>query len=117
MFDDQIRQIGKFYFYRPYVCDLGLVRVHGLIRIANPIYQEIIPRQLTYTTEAQINQETTWYINPEDERLQLAKLLTAFQTFFREHSEHWVERFQYKEAGPQLLLQAFLQRIVNSGTY
>jgi hypothetical protein len=26
-----------------------------------------------------------------------------------------VERFQYKEAGPQLLLQAFLQRIVNGG--
>ena len=32
-----------------------------------------------------------------------------------EHSEHWVQRFQYREAGPQLLLQAFLQRIVNSG--
>ncbi len=30
-------------------------------------------------------------------------------------SEHWVTRFQYQEAGPQLLLQAFLQRIVNSG--
>ncbi|MDE0039569.1 MAG: ATP-binding protein, partial [Gammaproteobacteria bacterium] len=28
---------------------------------------------------------------------------------------HWIERFQYKEAGPQLLLQAFLQRIVNGG--
>jgi hypothetical protein len=26
-----------------------------------------------------------------------------------------VERFEYKEAGPHLLLQAFLQRIVNSG--
>ena len=47
--------------------------------------------------------------------LNVGKLLTAFQAFFREHSEHWVERFQYKEAGPQLLLQAFLQRIVNSG--
>jgi len=35
--------------------------------------------------------------------------------FFRKHSEHWVETFQYKEAGPQLLLQAFLQRIVNGG--
>ena len=41
------------------------------------------------------------------------KLLASFQEFFREHSEHWVERFKYKEAGPQLLLQAFLQRIVN----
>ena len=45
----------------------------------------------------------------------MGKLLSAFQAFFRQHSEHWVERFQYKEAGPQLLLQAFLQRIVNSG--
>ena len=45
----------------------------------------------------------------------MGKLLAAFQAFFREHSEHWVERFAYKEAGPQLLLQAFLQRIVNSG--
>jgi len=49
-----------------------------------------------------------------DRRLDVGKLLTAFQEFFREHSEHWVERFDYKEAGPQLLLQAFLQRIVNS---
>ena len=47
--------------------------------------------------------------------MNVAKLLTAFQEFFREHSEHWVQRFQYREAGPQLLLQAFLQRVVNSG--
>jgi hypothetical protein len=45
----------------------------------------------------------------------MSQLLTAFQAFFREHSEHWAERFQYKEAGPRLLLQAFLQRIVNGG--
>jgi Holliday junction resolvase len=43
------------------------------------------------------------------------KLLRAFQQFYREHSEHWLERFQYKEAGHQLLLMAFLQRIVNGG--
>ena len=59
-------------------------------------------------------QEAAWYL---DERggLDVDKLLTAFQAFFREHSEHWVERFDYAEAGPQLLLQAFLQRIVNGG--
>ena len=34
---------------------------------------------------------------------------------FREHSASWLERFNYKEAGPHLLMQAFLQRIVNSG--
>ena len=55
-----------------------------------------------------------WYVGAGGE-LRVDDLLAAFQAFFRAHSEHWVERFQYKEAGPQLLLQAFLQRIVNSG--
>ena len=97
-----------------YVRDLGLLRRQGPIVIANPIYQEVIPRDLTYTTQAYLVQDPAWYVGA-DGSLRLADLLTAFQAFFREHSEHWVERFQYKEAGPQLLLQAFLQRIVNSG--
>ncbi len=97
-----------------YVRDLGLLRRRGPIAIANPIYQEVIPRDLTYTTQEYLAQDPAWYVDA-DGRLRLADLLTAFQAFFREHSEHWVEWFQYKEAGPQLLLQAFLQRIVNSG--
>ena len=97
-----------------YARDLGLVRVDDPIAIANPIYREVIPRDLTYTTQAGFYHDPAWYIDASG-RLQVDKLLAAFQEFFREHSEHWVERFQYKEAGPQLLLQAFLQRIVNSG--
>ncbi len=58
--------------------------------------------------------QPAWYIQT-DGRLDMDNLLAAFQQFFRQHSEHWLERFDYKEAGPQLLLQAFLQRIVNSG--
>ena len=42
-------------------------------------------------------------------------LLEEFQSFFRRHSEHWRRRFAYEEAWPQLLLQAFLQRVVNGG--
>jgi len=98
-----------------YVRDLGLIRTEGQIRIANKRYQEIIPRELTYSTQLTISHNPVWYICPEDSRLNMDKLLTAFQEFFRKHSEHWVERFNYKEAGPQLLLQAFLQRIVNGG--
>jgi hypothetical protein len=45
----------------------------------------------------------------------MPKLLQAFQQFFRENADAWIERFQYKEAGPQLLLQAFLQRVINGG--
>ncbi|GAK53742.1 hypothetical protein U14_05016 [Candidatus Moduliflexus flocculans] len=97
-----------------YVYDLGLITIQGQLRIANPIYQEVIPRVLTYTTQLTISQEPAWYL-AADGRLDMEKLLAAFQQFFREHSEHWVERFEYKEAGPQLLLQAFLQRIINGG--
>lgn len=97
-----------------YVHDLGLIKLRPL-RVANPIYREVIPRQLTYSTELTTAQETDWYVNPGDGRLNLDALLTAFQAFFREHSEHWLERFDYREAGPQLLLQAFLQRIINGG--
>lgn len=97
-----------------YVRDLGLIRVNGQVRIANAIYREVIPRELTYTTQVTISQEPAWYI-ASDGRLDMGKLMQAFQEFFREHSEHWIERFDYKEAGPQLLLQAFLQRVVNAG--
>ena len=97
-----------------YVIDLGLVVKDGQLRIANPIYREVIPRALTYTTQLTMSQEPAWYTRP-DGRLDMPKLLAAFQQFFREHSESWVERFDYREAGPQLLMQAFLQRIVNGG--
>ena len=98
-----------------YVRDLGLVTRSGPVAIANPIYREVIPRDLTWTTqEMSIHHDPAWYVG-DDGALRVGELLAAFQAFFREHSEHWVERFQYREAGPQLLLQAFLQRIVNGG--
>ncbi len=79
------------------------------------MYQEVIPRELTYGTQVTISQETHWYIRKEDGLLDMPKLLAAFQDFFRKYSGSWVERFQYKEAGPQLLMQAFPQRILNTG--
>ena len=99
-----------------YVVDLGLITQerNGQIRIANAIYQEVIPRELGWLIQSGMSEQTVWYIRP-DGTLDMQKLLAAFQEFFREHSEHWTERFQYKEAGPHLLLQAFLQRIVNGG--
>jgi hypothetical protein len=100
-----------------YVIDLGLIRRSEIgMQIANPIYREVIPREINLIF--QLNFESTfqpsWYVAP-DGRLDMDKLVGAFQQFFREHSESWVERFDYKEAGPHLLMQAFLQRIVNTG--
>ncbi|MFN4022990.1 MAG: ATP-binding protein, partial [Hydrogenophilus thermoluteolus] len=71
--------------------------------------------ELTWTKQVYITHETAWYVDPATHRLQIPKLLTAFQEFFREHSDAWLQGFSYREAGPQLLLQAFLQRIVNGG--
>ena len=97
-----------------YVRDLGLVAQHGPLRVANPIYAEVVPRELTYAVQETLPQDTAWYV-AADGGLDIVALLCAFQEFFREHSEHWVARFDYREAGPQLLLQAFLQRVLNSG--
>ena len=97
-----------------YVRDLGLIASDDPLRVANPIYAEVIPRELTYAAQAGLTEDPAWYVDV-DGGLDVRKLLSAFQTFFREHSEHWSKRFQYQEAWPQLLLQAFLHRIVNSG--
>ena len=97
-----------------YVRDLGLIARDDPPRIANPIYAEVVPRELTYAVQAELIEDIAWYVD-DDGGLDVDKLLAAFQAFFREHSEHWVARFDYAEAGPQLLLQAFLQRIVNGG--
>ncbi len=94
--------------------DLGLIRRNGGVEMANPIYREVVPRQLTYVQERSILHETAWYVRP-DGSLDISKLMEAFQGYCRQNAEHWPDRFSYKEAGPQLLLQAFLQRIVNGG--
>ena len=97
-----------------YVRDLGLVAPGRTLRVANPIYGEVLPRELTWVLQHEIApQETAWYVR-SDGSLDMDGLLTAFQKFFRQNSEHWIRRAQYTEAGPQLVLQAFLHRVVNA---
>lgn len=106
-FDDDMR----------YCRDLGIISQNDPIRFANPIYREIITRIMNSAFQRGINHEiaqTIWYLHP-DGTLDMDKLLEAFVMFYRRHSESWLERFEYKEAGHQLLLMAFLQRIVNGG--
>jgi hypothetical protein len=100
-----------------YCRDLGIITQSNPIRFANPVYREIVTRILNSGFADNINQdiaETTWYLRP-DGTLDMDKLLDALVAFYRRHSESWLERFEYKEAGHQLLLMAFLQRIVNGG--
>ncbi len=96
-----------------YCVDLGLITATPEVVVANAIYREVIPRELINSLDKGLAYQTAWFV--EDGRLLMGRLMESFQGFFREHSEHWVGRFDYHEAGPQLLLQAFLQRVVNAG--
>ena len=98
-----------------YVIDLGLIK-QDRYEIANPIYQEILPRALTWSMQRSIVQELLWYQNPNG-TIDMVKLLTNFQQFYRDNADQFLANFDYKESGPHLLLMAFLQRIINGGGY
>ena len=101
-----------------YVLDLGLLReTEKKVIPSNPIYAEVIIRTLSFRSQRELENEgmeemPTYLVAG---RIDMKRLLSDFQQFWRENSEIWVERYQYKEAAPHLILQAFLQRIVNSG--
>ncbi|MCU0287945.1 MAG: endonuclease NucS, partial [Acidobacteria bacterium] len=58
--------------------------------------------------------ETPFFLD-QNNRLDMKKIMQAFQEFYRENAESWIDRFEYKESAHHLLMMAFLQRIVNSG--
>ena len=107
-----------------YCLDLGLVvpeRIHrsGLpegLKPANPIYHEVMIRMLNYTFQTRLPSELDgrWM---DGKRMDMTGLLKAFQEFWRKNSEAGLERCEYKEAWPHLVLQAFLQRVVNGGAH
>lgn len=98
-----------------YGLGLGLIRkIKGHYQVANPIYREVIPRALSYNQQMQIWNEPAWYVR-KDGSLDMAKLMTDWQEFWREDGHLAAEGFGYRESGPHLMLMAFLQRIVNGG--
>ena len=100
-----------------YVTDLGLIKkIEGKIQPANPIYAEVITRTLSY-----ISQEKLLIKQPQasiprylkDGKMDFDFLMQDFQQFWRENSDIFIDLYQYREAAPHLILQAFLQRIIN----
>ena len=102
-----------------YVLDLGLMKnIKGVLKPSNPIYAEVIVRKLGSASQMSMDSsgfppEAPAYL--ENGILNMKKLLTDFQQFWRDNSAIWEERFLYKEAAPHLILMAFLQRVTNSG--
>ncbi len=96
-----------------FVKDLGLVDSGaGHLRIANPIYHEVIPRALAAMTQETIPYQTEWYLR-DDGRLDMNALLDGFVRFWREHGEAMMASQPYREVAFQLVVMSFLQRITN----
>ena len=95
--------------------DLGLVHLEkGVPAVANPIYREVLARELTLGPQTMIP-EPEWQWKKPDGSLDMDALLAEFQKFWRRNSELWEQKIAYTEAFPHLLLMAFLQRVLNGG--
>jgi hypothetical protein len=95
--------------------DLGLVIIdEGTPCVANPLYREVLARQMTRGTQLAIPQPD-WQWQSSEGDLDMDRLVREFQKFWRRHSEIWEQKSDYTEAFPHLLLMAFLQRVLNGG--
>ncbi len=97
-----------------YARDVGLIATDPPVRIANPIYGEVVPRLLAEEVEPRVVLDDAPFVRA-DSGLAVPALLRAFQQFFRENAEWWLRDSRFHEYGAQVLLQAFLQRVVNAG--
>jgi hypothetical protein len=101
---------------RQYLLDLGLVKHHpaGGLTVANPIYQEIVPRVLASGPRDSLPIIQPSWLTPTG-LLDPLKLLDAFLDFWRQHGEPLLKSAPYHEIAPHLVLMAFLHRVINSG--
>jgi hypothetical protein len=86
------------------------------LRIANPIYREVIVRVLAANVEFKVTADPRGFIL-DDGRLDFDLLLREFAAFWREHADVLTSGIVYHEVAPQLVLMGYLQRLVNGGGY
>ncbi|MCB9761007.1 MAG: ATP-binding protein [Alphaproteobacteria bacterium] len=97
-----------------YVVDLGLVEPGQPPQIANAIYREVILRVLASPVELNLSVKPRSHVTP-DGKLDIPGLLAGFLAFWKQHGETLAQGLGYREAASQLVLMAWLHRVVNSG--
>ncbi|MBM4345764.1 MAG: ATP-binding protein [Deltaproteobacteria bacterium] len=98
-----------------YCRDLGLIAdVDGQLDIANEIYREVIPRQLTAFPQSKILRLTPTWLR-EDGGIAVDVLLREFAAFWRQNGEWMVKKADWPEAAQQIVFMAYLQKVVNGG--
>ena len=97
-----------------FLLDLGLCCIDetGNLAIANPIYREVLPRTLAFTTTITLGQISPTWLTATGELNKLA-LLDAFLLFWRQHGQPLLRNVSYHEIAPHIVLMAFLHRVVN----
>ena len=97
-----------------YVADLGLVD-RDTRAIPNPIYREVIARQLTMDIQENLAQPSWPWARAG--HLDISGLIDAFRQWWRENADVAARTAAapYPEALPHLAFMAFLQRVVNGG--
>jgi hypothetical protein len=86
------------------------------LEIANPIYQEVIVRVLASSVQRDIPADPRSFVQT-DGTLDMGQILREFAAFYKEHGELLAGDLSYHEVAPQLVLMAYLQRVVNGGGY
>jgi hypothetical protein len=99
-----------------FLLDLGLCRIDaaGSLAIANPIYREVLPRMLAYTTTISLAPLTPSWLTASGS-LDPQALLEAFLDFWRQHGQPLLANVHYHEIAPHIVLMAFLHRVINGG--
>jgi hypothetical protein len=100
-----------------YARSLGLVARHPPIQFSNPIYLELTLRALSSAFQESLADDlvnASKYYNKDQKQLNVDDMLTAFQRFYRRYAEVWLSRYDFKEAGRQLMFFAFLFRIIEN---
>jgi type II secretory pathway predicted ATPase ExeA len=99
-----------------FLVDLGLLRgaPDGGLEVANPIYREVLVRELATGPRASLPKLRATWLDPEG-RLDPDALCEAFLAFWRQHGDAIRRSAPYHEVAAQLVLMAFLHRVVNGG--
>jgi hypothetical protein len=96
-----------------YVLDLGLLKSENAVyQPSNPIYGEIIIRELTRPLERRVPKELEgrW---TDGHKLNMTGILKAFRKYWRENAEMPGEPDCLTESTPHLVCFTFIQRVLN----
>jgi hypothetical protein len=97
-----------------YVRDLGLIAPKDPLRIANPIYKEVIVRVLAERATPSIVFERLTFLTPLG-ALDVSAILSEFAIWWQRHAAVMLKGHVYHEVAAQIVFMAWLQRVVNGG--